>query len=219
MEKFLTLDSKLNRYLLGIQPQEAPVLRALAAETAKLPRAGMQISPDQGAFMQLLVKAIGAKRCLEVGVFTGYSSLCVAMALPKGGKLIAMDVSPEWTAIARRYWKKAKVDGKIELKLGPALQSLDALLKAGKAGQFDFAFIDADKENYANYFERVLRLVRRGGVIAVDNTLWSGRVADAKARDADTNAIRAFNAARARDSRVDLAVLSVADGISLALKR
>jgi caffeoyl-CoA O-methyltransferase len=219
MDKFLPLDARLYRYLLGINPPEPKVLQALRRETAKLPKAGMQISADQGAFMQFLVRAIGAKRCLEVGVFTGYSSLSVALALPKNGKLVALDISPEWTAIARRYWKKAGVEAKIDLRLGPALASLDALLKSGKAGTFDFAFIDADKENYQNYFERALKLVRPKGIIAIDNTLWSGRVADAKSRDADTRAIRAFNQARVRDGRIDLAVLAAADGLTLALKR
>jgi predicted O-methyltransferase YrrM len=219
MRKFTALSEKLYDYLLAIGPKEPLLLARLRAETAKLAAAGMQISPDQGAFLRFLVGAIGAKRCLEIGVFTGYSALCTAMALAPGGKLIAMDINPQWTAIARRYWRQAGLADTIELKLGPALATLDDLIKQGRSGRFDFAFIDADKENYENYFDRVLALLRPGGVVAVDNVLWSGRVADPNARDADSKALRAFNRARAKDRRIELAVLALADGVTLARKK
>jgi len=179
----------------------------------------MQIAPEQGQLMGMLVRLMSARRCIEVGVFTGYSSLAVALALPEDGELLACDISEEWTAIARRYWRKAKVADKVNLVLGPALKTLDAELDAGKAGTFDFAFIDADKTNYAGYFERCLKLLRPGGLIAVDNTLWSGRVADPKVRDADTRALRAFNAKVAVDERVDLCLVPIADGLTLCRKR
>lgn len=179
----------------------------------------MQIGPEQGQFMAFLLRLMGAKRCLEIGVFTGYSSLAAALALPEDGRIIACDVSEEWTAIARRYWREAGVEGKIELRLGPALDTLDQLLGEGEAGRFDFAFIDADKENYLSYYERVLPLLRSGGLIAVDNVLWSGRVADPEVADADTVAIRHFNDCLHRDERVDLCVVPIGDGLTLARKR
>jgi predicted O-methyltransferase YrrM len=199
--------------------REHPVLRELREETARLPMALMQIGPDQGQLMALLVKLAGAKRCLEIGVFTGYSALSVALALPPEGRIVACDVSEEWTAIARRYWEKAGVAGKIDLRLGRALTTLDALRSQGGDGGFDFAFIDADKGNYLAYYERCLALTRKGGLIAVDNTLWSGEVADPKNSKADTVSLRLFNDALHRDERIELSMLPVGDGLTLALKR
>lgn len=219
MSRQLNLDERLYRYLVEHSVREPQVLRELREETAKLPMAGMQIGPDQGQFMALLVKLMGAKRCLEIGVFTGYSSLSVALALPPDGRLIACDMSEEWTAIARRYWEKAGVARKIDLRLGQALATLDALRSGGGEGSFDFAFIDADKGNYLAYYERCLQLVRRGGLIAVDNTLWSGDVANPDNRKSDTVSLRRFNEALHRDERIDLAMLPVGDGLTLALKR
>jgi caffeoyl-CoA O-methyltransferase len=219
MSRQLHLDERLYRYLVEHSVREPQVLRELREETAKLPMAGMQIGPDQGQFMALLVKLMGAKRCLEIGVFTGYSSLSVALALPPDGKIIACDVSEEWTAIARRYWEKAAVAQKIDLRLGPALATLDALRSQDGDGSFDFAFIDADKGNYLAYYERCLQLLRRGGLIAVDNTLWSGDVANPDNQKSDTVSLRRFNEALHRDERIDLAMLPVGDGLTLALKR
>jgi O-methyltransferase len=216
--KTLFLPERLHDYLLECTLRETPVQRALRAATKKVPRAGMQISPEQGSLMQLLVRLTGARRCLEIGTYTGYSALAVALALPAQGRIVCCDVSEPWTAIARRYWKLARVARKIDLRLAPALETLDQLLAEGKAGRFDFAFIDADKANYQRYFVRCLKLVRRGGLIAVDNTLWGGRVADRKAKDADTRAIRAFNRKLARDRRVEMAMVPIGDGLSLARK-
>jgi predicted O-methyltransferase YrrM len=179
----------------------------------------MQIAPEQGQLLQLLVRMLGARRCIEVGTYTGYSALAVALALPKSGRIVCCDVSEVWTAIARRFWKKAGVERKIDLRLAPALQTLDALLARGGAGKYDFAFIDADKSNYANYYERCLKLVRRGGLIAADNTLWYGRVADPRDREPDTPYIRAFNRKLLRDRRVDMALVPIGDGLTLARKR
>jgi len=219
MSKFTPLDERLHDYLVAVGTREHPALAALRAETATMPKAGMQISPDQGAFMQFLARTLGARAYLEIGVFTGYSSLAVALALPADGRITALDASAEWTAVARRYWAEAGVAGKIDLRLGAAADSLDALLAEGRAGTYDFAFIDADKENYELYFERCLALVRPGGVIAADNVLWDGAVIDPKDIDADTEAIRAFNRARHRDERIDLSLVPIADGLTLALKR
>ena len=180
--------------------------------------ARMQIAPEQGQFMALLVQLMGAKKCIEIGVFTGYSSLCVALALPPDGKITACDTSEKWTQIARHYWQEAGVAQKIELRLAPALKTLDALLAENQAGTFDFAFIDADKENYLAYYERCLKLLRHGGLIAIDNTLWSGRVAEPDNREADTVAIREFNSKLHHDQRVALSLLPIADGLTLALK-
>jgi len=210
--------ARLLEYVRRVGIRESEVQRALRRLTQKLPMAQMQIGPEQAAFMQLLVRAIGARRCVEVGTFTGYSALAVAAALPPNGRLVCCDVSEEWTAIARRYWKKARLERKILLRLAPALQTLDALLVEGK-GRFDFAFIDADKSNYGNYYERCLKLVRKGGVIAIDNTLWSGKVAQSTARDATTLLMKRFNARLRRDRRVDIALLPIGDGLTLALKR
>ncbi len=216
--KTFTLPDGLYQYLLANSLRDSELLRELRSVTASDPMARMQISPEQGQFMALLVQLMGAKRCLEVGVFTGYSSLSVALALPVDGKLVACDVSAEWTAIARRFWEKAGVADKIDLRLAPATQTLDALLAEGRAESFDFAFIDADKENYLNYYQRCLKLVRRGGLIAVDNTLWSGRVADPGNQESDTVHIRAFNARLHDDARIRLSLLPLGDGLTLALK-
>lgn len=213
------LDEALARYYADVAVRESGWFAELRAETAKMPNARMQIAPEQGQFLAMLVKLIGARRCIEVGVFTGYSALAVATALPEDGELLACDVSEAWTAVARRYWEKAGVAGKIRLVLAPALQTLDAELGAGRSGAYDFAFIDADKTGYAAYYERCLQLVRRNGLVAVDNTLWSGRVADPKVRDADTEALRAFNTAVAADERVDLCLVPIADGLTLLRKR
>jgi caffeoyl-CoA O-methyltransferase len=214
----LNLDDRLYQYLLDHSAREHPVLAELRAATAGMKHAGMQIGPDQGQFMQLLVRLLNAKRTIEVGVFTGYSSLAVALALPSDGRIIACDVSEEWTSMARKFWAKAGVAAKIDLRLAPAQQTLDALVAEGRAGSFDFAFIDADKPAYPGYFERCLALLRKGGLIAVDNTLWSGDVADPSKTDENTVAIRAFNDMLCKDPRVALSVLPVGDGVTLALK-
>ncbi len=200
----INLTDRVYKYLVENTVRDQPVLKALRAATARLPAAMMQISPEQGQFMAFLVKLIGARRTVEVGTFTGYSALVVAQALPPGGKVIACDVSEEFTAIARRFWKKARVERKIDLRLAPAKQTLDRLLAAGEAGRFDFAFIDADKNNYNAYYERCLKLLRKGGLIAVDNVLWGGAVANPKVKDKDTSAIRALNKKLKADKRVKL---------------
>jgi predicted O-methyltransferase YrrM len=215
----LKLTDKLYDYLLNVSLHDDTILRQLRAETRKLPLGVMQIGPDQGQFMALLIKLIGAVKAIEIGTFTGYSSISVARALPARGRLICCDVSEAFTAIARKYWKLAGVDRKITLKLAPATQTLDELIRTGQSGSFDFAFIDADKGNYGKYYERCLTLLRSGGLIAVDNVLWSGAVADARKQDADTKAIRAFNARLKRDKRVDIAMLAIGDGLTLARKR
>jgi len=215
----LPLSDELQAYVDRHGTREHPVQAELRAATAGMKHALMQIGPDQGSFMAMLVKLISARRTIEIGVFTGYSALAVALALPADGKVVACDVSEEWTSMARRYWEKAGVAGKIDLKLAPALETLDALIAEGQAGRFDFAFIDADKKNYPGYYERCLTLLRAGGLIAVDNTLWSGAVIDGADRSVDTVAIRAFNEAVQRDERVDVALLTVGDGLTLARKR
>ncbi|ABA21275.1 O-methyltransferase, family 3 [Trichormus variabilis ATCC 29413] len=213
------LDEQLYDYLLTNSVREPEILWKLRQETANHPNGRMQISPEQGQFMRLLVQLLGAKKTLEVGVFTGYSSLSVALALPDDGKIVACDVSEEFTAIARRYWQQAGVADKIDLRLAPALLTLDALLADGQAGTFDFAFIDADKENYDGYYERALQLVRPGGLIAIDNVLWSGRVADPQIQDESTRIIRALNQKLHDDERVTLSLVPIGDGLTLALKR
>lgn len=215
----ITMTPELNRYLRDVSVRESSVQRALRDETAQLPLSQMQISPEQGQFMALLLKLIGARRTIEVGVFTGYSTLACAQALPEDGEIIACDVSEEWTSIARRYWAQAGVDGKIDLRLAPATETLQSLIDAGQAGQFDFAFIDADKENYAAYFELCLTLTRPGGLLVIDNVLWSGSVANLQKQDPDTVAIRAFNQTLLSDGRVDISMLPVSDGLTLAWKR
>ena len=216
--KTLTLSPALHAYLVEHSLREPELLQRLRAETAEDSMSMMQISPEQGQFMQLLVRLMGAKNCLEVGVFTGYSSLAVALALPADGRIVACDVSEKWTAIARKYWKEAGVAGKIDLRIAPALATLDGLIASGKTESFDFAFIDADKTNYSGYFERVLTLLRSGGLIAIDNTLWGGLVVENKVKSADTQAIRQFNDQLRGDLRVHLSLLPVGDGLTLALK-
>ena len=219
MNRTIGLDEKLYAYLLSVTTREHPALARLRDATAKLEWARMQIGPDQGQFMQLLVQLIGAKRVIEVGVFTGYSSTAVALALPEDGRIIACDVSEEWTSLARNAWKDAGVAHKIDLRLKPAVETLDALIKQGEGGKFDFAFIDADKANYDKYYERCLTLLRPGGLIAVDNVLWGGDVADPKKHDEDTDAIRALNAKLHKDERVAIAMIPIGDGLTLARKR
>jgi len=216
--KTFTLPDDLYAYLFEHSVREPEILRRLREETARDSMARMQIAPEQGQFMQLLVRLMGAQRYLEVGVFTGYSSLAVALALPADGRIIACDVSDNWTKVARRYWTEAGVAEKIDLRLAPALQTLDGLISAGAAASFDFAFIDADKTSYRAYYERALTLIRVGGLIAVDNTLWEGRVADPTASDADTLAIRDFNRHLRDDRRVHVCLIPIGDGLSLALK-
>ena len=213
------LDDRLYNYLLSVSLREPEILRQLRQETNNHPQAIMQISPEQSQFMALLVQLVGAKKTLEVGVFTGYSSLSVALALPHDGKIIACDVSEEYTAIARRYWQKAGVADKIDLRLAPALETLDRLLADGQAETFDFAFIDADKVNYEGYYERSLQLMRPGGLIAIDNVLWGGKVADSQFQNSTTLAIRALNQKLHHDERVTLSLVPIADGLTLALKR
>jgi len=215
----ISLTDSLYEYLLSVSLREPDLLRRLREETAALPNARMQIAPEQGQFMALLVQLTGAKRCLEVGVFTGYSSLAVALALPDDGRIVACDVSEEWTTVARRYWSAAGVAHKIDLRLAPALETLEGLLATGEAGSFDFAFLDADKENYLRYYELALELVRPGGLIVADNTLWSGRVIDLSNDEAATVALRRFNETLHTDDRIDLSLVPVGDGLTLARKR
>jgi caffeoyl-CoA O-methyltransferase len=215
----ISLDAKLYDYLLAVSVREPRVLAELREETALLPSAGMQISPEQGQLMRLLVELMGARRCLEVGVFTGYSSTCTALAMPDGGKLIACDVSAEYTDVARRYWRRAGVEQRIDLRLGPALETLDALIAGGQAASFDFAFVDADKESYLGYYERCLTLLRAGGLLAIDNVLWGGSVADPTVTSPSTQAIRALNEHIQRDERVSISLVPIGDGLFLARKR
>ncbi len=212
----LGLDEALHRYLLEVSVPEEPAARALREYTAALPEAVMQISPEQGQFLRLLLRLMNAERALEVGTFTGYSALCLARGVGARGRVVCLDRSEEWTAVAREYWARAGVAERIELRLGDARESLDRLRAEGWAARFDFAFLDADKRNYAAYYERLLELVRPGGLIAVDNTLWSGRVADPAAQDPETAAIRAFNAALAADDRALVSLVPIGDGLTLA---
>ena len=216
-ESFLFPD-QLAAYYTRVAVRESPLLARLREETARMPAAQMQIAAEEGQFLDLLIRLSGARRCVEVGVFTGYSSLVTALALPADGHLLACDINAATTAIARRYWAEAGVADRIRLELAPALQTLDAELVKGE-GSYDFAFIDADKTSYIDYYERCLRLLRPGGLIAVDNTLWSGSVADPRKRDADTQAIRAFNDHVHADQRVDFCLVPIADGVTLARKR
>ena len=216
--KTLSLSNALYAYLVEHSVREPEILQRLRAETARDSMSMMQISPEQGQFMQLLVRLMGAKNCLEVGVFTGYSSLAVALVLPANGHIVACDVSEKWTRIARKYWIEAGVAAKIDLRIAPALATLDELITSGNAGSFDFAFIDADKINYLAYYERALTLVRSGGLIAVDNTLWGGQVIDKKSKSVETQAIRQFNDQLSSDSRVHISLLPIGDGLTLALK-
>ena len=219
-DRTITLDDRLYDYLLDVSLREPDVLRRLRAETASLPLARMQVSPEQGQFMALLVELTGARKALEVGTFTGYSALCVALALPPGGRLVACDLSAEWTAVARRYWAEAGVADRIELRLAPALETLDALIRAGGSASFDFAFIDAHKPEYEGYYERILTLLRPGGLVAVDNVLWRGRLVDPRKKDgADARAIAAFNRKVHADQRVTISMVPIGDGLTLARKR
>ena len=215
----LTFSEELADYLRNTGQRDTQILQALREETAELPLGLMQISQEQGAFMANLVRMIGARKTIEVGTFTGYSALVVAMALPEDGKVIACDVSEEWTGVGRKYWQQAGVAGKIDLKLQAATETLDQLIAEGQSGTFDFAFIDADKSNYDAYYERCLILLRKNGVIAVDNVLWGGAVVDDARQDDDTRAIRALNQMIHDDDRVDVNMLPLGDGLTLAVKR
>lgn len=215
----ITVDDRLHSYLLAHSVRESDVKRRLRATTATLSKGGMQIAPEQGQFMALLVELIDARRIIEVGTFTGYSALCMAEAMPADGELICCDVSEEWTDIARDAWREAGVEARIELRLAPALETLDTLLAEGQQGRFDLAFIDADKGSYGAYYERCLQLLRPGGLVLIDNTLWGGDVADPEKQDADTLAIRALNDALLNDDRVTLSLLPIGDGLTLARKR
>lgn len=215
--KTICITEKLYEYILSVSLREPEVLKDLRRETALDENSNMQISPEQGQFMALLVKMLGAERTLDIGVYTGYSSLCIAMSIPEKGRVVACDVSREWTDIARRYWRKAGVEDKIELHLVPAKQTLKKLIEEGTT-TFDFAFIDADKKNYDQYYENCLQLIRPGGLIAIDNVLWDGAVADAGNDDADTVAIRALNHKIHTDPRVEISLVPIADGLTLARK-
>ena len=216
--KTIRLDDRLYNYLQSVSVREPEILRLLREETARHPMKAMQIAPEQGQFMALLVKLLGAKKTLEVGVYTGYSSLAVALALPPEGKLVACDINEEYTAIARRYWEKAGVANKIDLHIAPAIETLEGLLAQGEADTFDFAFIDADKSNYDNYYELALKLIRPGGLIAIDNVLWGGDVADPEVKNTRTIKIRALNQKIHQDKRVTMSLVPIGDGLTLALK-
>ena len=213
------LPEAVERYVTSQATVETPLQKRLREETSRLKQGGMQISADQGALLALIVRMIGARRALEIGTFTGYSALSVASALPDDGKLICCDVSEEWTGIARRYWQEARIAHRIDLRLAPAIETLGELLRTAGAGSFDFAFIDADKSNYDAYYESCLVLIRQGGLIALDNMLWNGDVADTKVHDPDTDALRALNAKIRDDRRVDACLLTVGDGVMVARKR
>ena len=217
--KTIGLSDELFDYVVRTSVRDDDILTRLREETLGFEWSGMQIAPDQGQFMALLVRLIGARNALEIGVYTGYSSLCVARALGEGGSLVACDVSEEWTAVARRYWEEAGVAGRIDLRIAPALETLDRLIDEGASGRFDFAFIDADKVNYDGYYERCLRLVRPGGLVTIDNVLWGGSVIDETDTSEDTLAIRAINEKIGADDRVDAITLPVGDGLTLAMRR
>lgn len=214
----IRIDDRLYDYIRRVMVPDDPILADLRARTAELPQAGMQISPEQGRFLGFLVGLMGARNCLEIGTFTGYSALSMARALPADGRLVCCDVSAEWTALARAAWARAGVARRIDLRLGPALQTLETLLDEGAAGRFDLAFIDADKENYAAYYEACLTLVRPGGVVAIDNVLWGGSVADPDRDTPETRAIRALNDAVFADARVHACLVPIGDGLTLARK-
>jgi predicted O-methyltransferase YrrM len=215
----VNLTPLLYAYLQDYSLREPEILKKLREQTQRMSMGQMQISPEQGQFMQLLIELLGAQKTLEVGVFTGYSTLAVALALPVGGKVVACDINPEWTKIARQFWEAAGVAAKIDLRLAPALDTLQRLLAQGEANTFDFAFIDADKANYLTYYEKSLDLLRPGGLIAIDNVLWGGGVADPSMNDKNTAAIRALNAVLLQDQRVTLSMLPIGDGLTLARKR
>ena len=217
--KTIGLSDELAAYIVKFGMREPAVLARLREETAAIPQHGMQIAPEQGAFLALLAELIGARRCIEVGTFTGYSSTAIALALPEDGRLVCCDVSEEWTSLASKFWDEAGVAGKIDLRIAPAAETLDQLIADGEEGAFDFAFIDADKAGYDGYYEQLLRLVRPGGLIAFDNTLWGGEVLNLDADDEDTRALQALNAKLADDERITLCLLPVADGVTLALPR
>jgi predicted O-methyltransferase YrrM len=218
MSRMIPFTEELRNYVERFGAREHPALRHCREETAKLSNANMQIAPEQGAFLALLARLVGARLALEIGTFTGYSALSVALALPEDGRVVALDVSKDYTDRARRYWKEAGQENRIDLRLGPGLESLDRMIAAGE-GPFDMAFIDADKQNYDSYYEHVLLLLRPGGVIALDNMLWSGAVADLSINDPETRALRALNAKIQADERVDMALATIADGVMLARKR
>jgi len=218
MTRRYAMSERIEDYVAA-QARESDAAQRLRAETAKLPQAGMQIGPDQAAFLAVLVRSSGARRCIEIGTFTGYSALAIAAALPNDGRLVCCDISEEWTAIARKYWSSAGVSGRIDLRIAPALDTLKTMLARGEAGHYDFAFIDADKSGYDAYYETCLKLLKPGGLVVLDNMLWSGRVADPDHHDADTDAIRALNTKIRADHRVDAALLTIGDGVMLARKR
>lgn len=213
------IDEALRQYIRDISLREHPVLGDLRRVTAELEDSNMQIAPEQGQFMAMLTRLMGARRTIEVGVYTGYSALAVALALPDDGRVIACDVSEEWTAIGRQHWQRAGVDERIDLRIAPAVETLDGLIADGQSGSFDFAFIDADKVNYKRYYERCLQLVRPGGLIAIDNVLWDGEVVNPDNTDPETEAIRAMNRYLRDDERVDISLVPIADGLTLARKR
>ena len=215
----ISITDSIYKYLCENSLREDEVLSSLRAYTYRMEQRNMQISPEQGQFMQLLIKLIGAKNTIEIGVFTGYSSLCVALALPLDGKIIACDISTKYTDIAEKYWKDANVRDKIDLRIGPALDTLQKLIDKGLSNTFDFSFIDADKINYDNYYELSLKLLRPGGLIAIDNVLWSGDVVDERINDIDTESIRSLNKKIYIDKRVDISILPIGDGLTLALKK
>jgi caffeoyl-CoA O-methyltransferase len=215
----IQLTDRLYDYLLSVSLREPDVLARLRAETASHPKAEMQISPEQGQFMRFLIRLIDARRTLELGVFTGYSALSAALALPAGGRVVACEIDAGFAEVARRWWREGGVEGKIDLRLGPAVETLDGLLADGQAGTFDFAFVDADKDSYRAYYERCLALVRPGGLILFDNTLWGGEVADPEASGTGLEEIRAVNSLLHQDDRIDLSFLPISDGLTLARKR
>ena len=218
-KRTIQVDDVLYQYILDVSLRETTLQEELRDETSRDPMANMQISPEQGQFMALLVKLMGARHCIEVGVFTGYSSLAIAMAIPDDGRIVACDVSEEWTNIARRYWQRAGVEHKIDLRIAPAEKTLVNLVSGGGSGNYDFVFIDADKTGYARYIELCHDLVRTGGVIAIDNTLWDGKVADQSEQDDDTRALRVLNETLHHDERFDISMLPLADGLTLLRKR
>ncbi len=217
--KTIGLSDELAAYVVQVGVREPEVLARLRAETAAIPQHNMQIAPEQGAFLAMLVELTGARVCIEVGTFTGYSSTAVALALPDDGRLVCCDVSEEWTSLARRYWEEAGVAHKVDLRIAPASETLDQLLADGEESRYDFAFVDADKTGYDGYYERLLRLVRPGGLIAFDNTLWGGRVLDEHSDDEDTRAIQTLNLKLAGDERITLSLLPLGDGVTLARRR
>jgi O-methyltransferase len=219
MGKRSLVPDDVEKYVCDLMSLETDIARRLREETAALPEASMQIGPDQAAFMSMLVRISDVRRALEIGTFTGYSAMAVASALPQNGRLVCCDVSEEWTGIARRYWREAGLEAKIKLRLGPAMETLTAMLKDGAAGTFDFAFIDADKLGYDAYYETCLELVRPGGLIALDNMLWAGKVVDAAGGDEETRALHALNLKIRDDVRVEACLLTIGDGVMLARRR